>query len=148
MRKNLAVFFLMMVFSSCFLFKDYRKKEFSYSNNGQTAVLPIIVPKGYVKEEKADSAGVRVHSFHYNGGAILYTAYLTDTSVQLHPINQVLHQPLVHRLGGTVYKGQDENHLYYREIRQGPFRFGYRYVSGIFELQFDSATNHASLQKK
>ncbi|MFL5807872.1 MAG: hypothetical protein ACJ749_00045, partial [Flavisolibacter sp.] len=80
--------------------------------------------------------------------AILYAAYLTDTSAELQRINEKVHQPQIHRLGGLVYKGQDENELYYREIRQGAFRFGYRHVPAAFELQFDSATNFASLQRK
>jgi hypothetical protein len=46
-----------------------------------------------------------------------------------------------------VYKGQDEKELFYREIRQGNLRFGYRQVSPDAELLFDSATNFASLQK-
>lgn len=133
---------------SCFLFKDYKKKEFVYSKNGQTTSLPIIVPKGYLKQEAIDTAGVMLHTFYYSGGAILYTAYLTDTTAELQPINTAIHQPQIHRLGGIVYKGQDENELYYREIRQGAFRFGYRFVPEVFELQFDSATNYASLQKR
>ena len=146
--KFIPALFVAVLLSSCFLFKDYKKKEFVYSKGGQTASLPIIVPKGYLKQESADTAGVIVHTFYYSGGAILYTAYLTDTTVALQPISASAHQPQFHRLGGTVYKGQDENELYYREIRQGAFRFGYRFVPEIFELQFDSATNFASLQKK
>jgi hypothetical protein len=133
---------------SCFLFKDYKKKEFIYTRNGQAAALPIIVPKGFLKQETADTAGVTLHTFYYTGGAILYTAYLTDTTAELQPINKNIHQPQLHRLGGLVYKGQDEAELYYREIRQGPFRFGYRFVPGTLESQFDSATNFASLQKR
>lgn len=148
MRKTFVSFFLLISLSSCFLFRDYKKKEFVYSKNGQSNSLPIIVPKGYLKQETTDTGGVTLRTFYYTGGAILYTAYLTDTSAQLQPIDRAVHQPQIHRLGGTVYKGQDENELYYREIRQGPFRFGYRFVPEIFELQFDSATNFASLQKQ
>lgn len=142
------LFVASILLSSCFLFKEYKKKKFVYSRNGQTEVLPVIVPKGYIKQETADTAGVILNTYYYAGGAILYAAYLTDTTAELQPINEAIHQPQIHRLGGLVYKGQDANELYYREIRQGPFRFGYRFVPEIFELQFDSATNYASLQKR
>ncbi|HZH65598.1 MAG TPA: hypothetical protein VEY10_11965 [Flavisolibacter sp.] len=148
MRKVCMFFPFLILLNSCFLFKDYKRKEFVYLRSGQTAQLPIIVPKGYLKQEMADTAGVTLHTFFYQGGAILYAAYLTDTTRQLQPINSAIHQPQTHRLGGTVYKGQDENELYYREIRQGSFRFGYRFVPEFLELQFDSATNFASLQKR
>ncbi|MDB5205998.1 MAG: hypothetical protein JWR72_1073 [Flavisolibacter sp.] len=148
MRSIILLLFISTALYSCFLFKDYRKKEFVYSRNGQTAALPIIVPKGYLKQETADTAGVTLHTFYYTGGAILYAAFLTDTTAELQPIYRVDHQPQIHRLGGLVYKGQDESNLYYREIRQGPFRFGYRFVPEILEFQFDSATNFASLQKR
>ena len=140
--------FFIFLLQSCFLFKDYRKKQFVYSTNGQTASLPIIVPKGYVKEEKIDSGGITIQTFRYNDGAVLYAAYLTDTTYELQSIDKAIHQPLFHRLGGLVYKGQDKNDLYYREIRQGNWRFGYQNVPEIFETQFDSATNYASLQKR
>jgi hypothetical protein len=146
--KLIALLIASMLLSSCFLFKDYKKKKFIYSRNGQPAAMPIIVPKGFLKQETADTAGVRLHTFYYQGGAVLYAAYLTDTTAELQPINKAIHQPQLHRLGGLVYKGQDEAELYYREIRQGPFRFGYRFVPQILELQFDSATNFASLQKR
>ena len=148
MKSIILFLFVSSALCSCFLFKDYRKKEFIYSRNGQAATLPIIVPKGYLKQETADTAGVMLHTFYYKGGAILYAAYLTDTTAELQPINKGIHQPQLHRLGGLVYKGQDEGELYYREIRQGSFRFGYRFVPEVLELQFDSATNFASLQKR
>lgn len=148
MRTNFVLLITLFFFSSCFLFKDYRKKEFSYIVNGQNASLPIIVPKGYVKEEKRDTAGMSLYTFYYPGGAYLYAAHLTDTTYELQRINKAIHQPHIHRLGGLVYKGQDENEMYYREIQQGNLRFGYRFVPAYLELQFDSATNFASLQQR
>lgn len=148
MWKNLLVLFCLSCLSSCFLFKDYRKREFVYQQAGQTTTLPIIVPKGYTKSERIDTAGISLMTFHYPDGAYLYAAYLTDTAVNLQPINDSLHQPLLHRLGGTVYKGQDEKDRWYREIRQGRLRFGYRNVTDVLEFEFDSATNYASLQRR
>ena len=139
---------VMIGLTSCFLFKDYRKKQFVYQQAGRTTTVPIIVPKGYTKAERIDTAGISLQTFSYPSGAFLYAAYLTDTTVRLQAINDSLHQPLFHRLGGTVYKGQDQKDLWYREIRQGNLRFGYRNVPGIMEVEFDSATNYASLQKR
>lgn len=110
--------------------------------------MPFIIPKNYVKQEIRDSAGNREQYYYYTGGGVLYAAYLADTTKELQPINIKIHQPQIHRLGGLIYKGQDSADLYYREIRQGNFRFGYRFVPEVLELQFDSATNFASMQRK
>ncbi|RYZ27937.1 MAG: hypothetical protein EOO10_11195 [Chitinophagaceae bacterium] len=139
---------LPILLASCFLFKDYKKTEFVYNRNGQSATMPLIVPKGYVKQETTDTAGISLQTYYYPGGAMLYTAYLADTTYELQPFNKAIHQPLFHRLGGLVYKGQAENELFFREIRQGNYRFGYRDVPSINERYFDSATNYASLQKR
>jgi hypothetical protein len=148
MYKVCLLFSLLVILTSCFLYKDYREKEFVYTANAQNVSLPIIVPKGYVKQERTDTAGINLYTFSYPGGAILYAAELTDTTMEVQPIDKILHQPQIHRLGGIVYKGIDSAGLYYREIRQGNLRFGYRFVPEVLELQFDSATNFASLQKR
>jgi hypothetical protein len=137
-----------ILLASCFLFKDYKKTEFVYVRNGQSATMPLIVPRGYVKQERTDTAGISLQTFYYPGGAMLYAAYLSDTTYELQQLNRAIHQPLFHRLGGSVYKGQAENELFFREIRQGNYRFGYRDVPSINEGYFDSATNYASLQKR
>lgn len=143
------IFFLLLLFclSACFLFKDYKKKEFSFIQNGQTRTLSLLVPKGYTKEEAKDTGGIMLYSFQYPSGAVLYAAYLTDTTYQLQAFNPTVHQPLELPQGGRVYKGQDENENFYREIRQGNLRFGYRSVSEANEVLFDSATNYASWQR-
>lgn len=110
--------------------------------------MPLIVPRGYTKQERSDTAGISLQTFQYPDGAIIYAAYLTDTTYELQPFNKTTHQPLIHRLGGLVYKRQDGNALFYREIRQGNLRFGYRGVPSLNEGFFDSATNFASLQKR
>ncbi|HVF97691.1 MAG TPA: hypothetical protein VM871_10230 [Flavisolibacter sp.] len=139
---------LTIVLSSCFLFKDYRKKEFAYTQAGQQKTLFLIAPKGYVKEEVKDTAGIRLHTFQYPGGALLYAAYLTDTTYELQSYNKDLHQPIAHGQGGLVYKGQEGSESFYREIRQGNFRFGYRGVPRVNETFFDSATNYAAWGNK
>lgn len=147
MKISILSLFVLTAFSSCFLFKDYRKKDFVYKNNGHQILQSILVPKGYVKAERADTAGISLYSFRYADGAYLYAAYVADTTYELQSFNKKVHQPLFHRLGGLVYKGQTDDGLYYREIRQGNLRFGYRNVPSYLEFQFDSATNYASLQQ-
>jgi hypothetical protein len=147
MRVIIAGLSLLLVFSSCFLFKEYKRSEFTFSQNGTTTSLPLVVPRGFVKTENVDTAGVLLKTFYYENGALLYAAYVADTATRLQPIDERLHEPQYHRLGGRVYKGQDGQELFYREIRQGNLRFGYRLVPGAWEYLFDSATNHASLQK-
>ncbi|WP_121352175.1 hypothetical protein [Flavisolibacter nicotianae] len=148
MQFRFLFLWLIFLFSSCFLVKDYKQKQFTYTTDGRAVHLPMVVPKGYVKEEKKDTAGITLQSFTYPGGALLYAAYLTDTTFEIQPFDTALHQPQIHRLGGWVYKGQNEDDLFYREIRQGHLRFGYRLVPQSKELAFDSATNYLSLQKK
>ena len=145
--KPILFLFVSTSICSCFLSKDYRKKEFIYTNNGQNISQSIIVPKGYTKQEVIDTAGIHLTTFHYPDGAYLYAAHLTDTTYELQQFNKTTHQPLYHRLGGMVYKGQDGNELFYREIRQGNLRFGYRNVPPHSEALFDSASNFGSLQK-
>lgn len=147
MQTRFLFFFLIIFFSSCFLRRDYKRLNFTYANSGGATTIPLVVPRGYSKVEKGDTAGVTLQTFYYPNGAVLYTAYLTDTTVEVQSFDKTLHQPQIHRLGGLVYKGQDERELFYREIRQGPLRFGYRSVPKKAEFEFDSATNFASLQK-
>ncbi len=150
MIRHLALYlFLLFAVSACFLRRNaYKSSQFTYVRNGQTITQPLVVPKGYIRQEKTDTAGVILHSYYYPYGAVLYAAFLQDTLMELQAYDKRMHQPRVHRLGGLVYKGQDEKELYYREIRQGHLRYGYRLVPAAAELLFDSATNFASLQKR
>jgi hypothetical protein len=145
-RIPVTFLFVVCLLPACFLAKEYKQASFTYTANGQTASMPLIVPKGYVKEERIDTAGVMMHLFRYANGAFLYSAYVSDSTAQLQAINKSLHQPVGGPQGGLVYKGIDENELFYREIRRGPLRFGYRNVPESVELRFDSATNFAAQQ--
>lgn len=148
MQTRLLFFFLAVALCSCFLRRDYKKSRFTYGFSGQSTTIPLVVPNGYAKVEKKDTAGITLQTFYYPNGALLYNAYLTDTTYELQQFDKTLHQPQVHRLGGLVYKGEDEKELFYREIRQGKLRFGYRLVPRSLEVEFDSSTNFASLQKR
>ena len=142
----LCFFIVTIGLNACFLFKDYKRKDFAYTQNGEAKSMSFLVPKGYVKEEAKDTAGIFLHSFLYPGGTTLYAAYLTDTTYELQSFNKSVHQPLMLPQGGLVYKGQDSMDLFYREIRQGHLRFGYRNVPSANEVFFDSATNYAAQQ--
>lgn len=148
MYKFLFAFFLVAGLSSCFLFNEYRKREFTYTDNGRSTVVPITIPKGYSKQERIDTVGIQMTTYYYPGGAMLYTAFLADTNTILQPIPDSLHQALEHKLGGKIYKGQDSTRLFYREIQLGRLRYGYRFVPWEREGDFDEATNLSSLQKR
>jgi hypothetical protein len=147
MQKPFLLLFLVIFASSCFLRREYKASNFTYTNKGQPATIPLVVPNGYAKVEKKDTAGITLQTYYYPNGALLYAAHLADTAYEVQPFDKTLHQPQIHRLGGLVYKGQDEKELFYRDIRQGSLRFGYRLVPRSMEGLFDSSTNFASLQK-
>lgn len=149
MMKQHTLFLLpLLLLSACFLRrKDYRATQFTYTQNGQAYSVPLVVPKGFQRQERVDTAGVTFHAFYYPYGAVLYAAFLQDTMTELQGFDKRMHQPRNHYPNGFVYKGQDADERFYREIRQGNLRFGYRLVPGAVELLFDSATNFASLQK-
>lgn len=144
--KPLAFLLLVFVCPACFLSRPYRSAVFDYTRDGQTVKLPLVVPKGFVKQERLDTAGAILHTFRYPGGALFYSAFVKDTNVQLQPINEAVHQPVPGPMGSLVYKGQDQQALFFREIRHGCLRFGYRNVTGEDEWRFDSATNFAAKQ--
>lgn len=139
MRFFPAGLFLLFL-SSCFLFRDFHKKEFSLP--GQGASVEFIVPRGYVEENRFDTAGISLQSYRYPGGGLLYVALVPDSNSTTFPFDTTVHYPLDLVTGGTVYKGQDSTKLFFREIRQGNFRYGYRNVPWELETLFDSATNY------
>lgn len=148
-RKYVPFLLPLFFFSACFLRgKPYRTSQITFDSNGQALTVPLIVPRGYTKQERIDTAGVALQTFYYPGGPVFYVAHLRDTAYQLQAIDERLHQPRVHFLGGRVFKGIDKNELFYREVQQGNLRIGYRLVPKSVELLFDSATNYAALQRR
>jgi hypothetical protein len=148
MRYPLLVIMISLSISSCFLLPTFRKSRFQYRQDGVTHLVPIVIPKGYVSvETKNDSAGNELQIYHYPGGAILYASHLSDTMIQIQPIDKSVNMPRLHPNGGLVYKGQDSTRLFWKEIRRKNFRFGYRFVNSSQEGLFDSSTNFMSLQQ-
>lgn len=148
MKKNYALYLLLLfLLSACFFRRnDFKPSQFTYSANGQDYAVPLMVPKGFQRQERVDTAGIALQTFYYPGGQVFYVAHLRDTTFQLQAIDERLHQPRVHFLGGRVFKGIDKNELFYREIQQGNLRIGYRLVPKGAELLFDSVTNYAAMQ--
>jgi hypothetical protein len=147
-KRYVPLLLLLFLLSACFLRKDFKASQVTFNSNGQSLTVPLIVPKGYTRQERTDTAGIALQTFYYPGGPVFYIAQLRDTSFQLQAINERLHQPRVGFLGGRVFKGIDKNELFYREIQQGNLRIGYRLVPKSSELLFDSATNYAALQRR
>ncbi len=145
MKYLLFLFFI--VFSSCGLFKEFKKREFKYGLAAEN--FKLIVPKGWRGEEvQLDSAGYKEQYFYYRGNTTLYFVRAADTAKYYQVFDTSTNIPLVHPSGGLIYKGVDANGLYWREIRILDFRFGYRNVPTQTETRFDSALNYAALMKK
>ena len=144
MKRVLFLFFTSLFLASCFLQKDYRKETFSFEDKGVSHSYSLVVPRGYKKKfTSVDEAGNNIITYSYKNGAIFYLAHMADTSVDMQPMNEqdnVARQSL--HTDALVYKGMDELHLYWREVRQKNFRAGYRFVHGDEEERFDSATNY------
>ncbi len=129
--------------SSCSLFgPKFTKTTFSYTANGVSHSVPVIVPKGFrTAKNGTDSSGSGV-LFDY-GKSIFYVAYVIDTSLRTEFVDPEVNIPLPHPLGGSIYKGLSQSG-FWREIRRGNLRVGYQNVSKSGEFAFDSASNYVS----
>lgn len=139
---------LLLFTASCALLKGYKKDEFYYTAAPQqNQCLPLLIPRGALKEEiKQEPDGSKVQTYHYGNGTVLYIAYNTDTTWQYQPIAPEENVPLLHPLGGIMYKGITKDLLYWREIRIDSLRMGYVNVPYDLEIRFDSALNYASMR--
>ena len=145
MRNAVLVFIVVSYCSSCFLFPRFRKDTFAYNAGGQAAAIGVVVPKGFNRDEtKTDSSGAVIKSYYYGDGTVLYFAQMQDTVTMLHPIDTAQHIPEMHLLGGVMYKGIEKDYTFWREVRRGYFRAGYRNVKVPVEPRFDSAVNYAT----
>jgi hypothetical protein len=135
--------FTAVILSSCFLFSNFRRSSFSYSGNGTSQTVPLVVPKGYNKiERQTDSAtGNEEIYYRYPGKAVLYFVVAKDTTKEYQRINYELNvpQPIY---TGRFYKGVDSSDLYWRETRMGFYRAGYYNIERGDDWEFDSAVNY------
>ncbi|MGN6402169.1 MAG: hypothetical protein ACTHMD_17045 [Flavisolibacter sp.] len=147
--KSVVILFLCATLSSCFLFSKYRRTDFTYNEGSQSYTIPVVVPKGFVKERtEVDSSGNTILSYVYKNNALFYIAHLEDTAAQVQPIAEDENQPRISLMtGALVYKGLDSFNLYWREVRRNDLRFGYRFVPKEWEIRFDSATNYGMVQR-
>lgn len=141
----IALVLVTIICNSCFLISNLRKREISFSENGQSYTIRVAVPKKFVKSETSiDSAGNQLHYYFYPDGAVLYFAMLKDTSTELQPIDYNLNIPRqLYR--AEYFKGIDSSHHYWRETRFGKFKSGYKNVNEENEGAFDSSLNYFSL---
>lgn len=146
--------FLIIILSSCFLFrKSFKKSDFNYTSGGQSFSMPLRLPAGYSNvSTTTDEAGNQQKYYYYPGGAFFYIAKLDTASiykVQLDKdtyrfVDTTMNIPNFHPLGGLIYKGQDHRRLFWREIHVDKFRIGYHYADKEMAIYLDSATNFAS----
>lgn len=146
--RAVLLFLLIIVFDSCFLFKDLKRTRFSFSENGKEIPVTVVVPKKYSKAESlTDSAGNQIRNYYYSDGARLYFALMKDTTAELQFIDYDLNvpKPLYH----TIYfKGLDSSNHYWRETRFDKYRAGYEKVEEDEDGNFDSSINYFSLHIK
>jgi len=143
---RIILILLITVASSCTLFNGFKKQTFNQTD-GQS--FKLLVPKGWSKVDinnEADGSFEKVYSYS-NGAAF----YVSNTGKPLTPnrvIDTVQHIPLQRPTGALIYKGVMPGLLYWREIQQNNFRFGYRNVPTDLEIRFDSALNFSAQMKK
>ena len=138
--------FCLFCLSSCFLFKDLKREQFTYNANGQARTLHLQVPRGFHRHrDEVDSAGNSARLYYYSNGNVFYAAYLADTAKQYQAIDYSRNLPLQHIKGGWIFKGMDSSGRYWREIRVGACKFGYTGVPPSREGDFDEALNWVSL---
>lgn len=133
-----------VIFPSCFLFKDYKRQAFSYTRTGDStsSSVAIIVPKGFKSIEKiADTLGDQGVTYHYKDGAEFYVLY-APLGNSYQAFNKAEHIPQQHIQGGLFYKGIDSTKRWWREAQPPFFRIGYRNVNNENEVLFDSAVNY------
>lgn len=134
---------LILLLPSCFLFKDHKRRTFTYTTTGgETAKVNIIIPKGFKREEPiTDSLGRQGILYHYSGNALFYVLHFPEGG-NYQPIDTAVHIPKHHLQGGIFYKGVDStSKLWWREAQPGLLRIGYLHVGNEEEVRFDSAVN-------
>jgi hypothetical protein len=144
MRSTIVLLLIAAVFASCFSVSPYRMENFSYNSGGVNYTVPVVIPKGYNKKwTTIDEAGNTIQTYTWRKGPLFYMAYMADTSSEMQPIFLPENIARIsHHNGSLMYKGIDEDLLFYREVRQKKYRMGYRWVNSQEEYKFDSATNY------
>lgn len=136
-----------LLLGSCFLRKDFRHQTVTFNENQSARTFPVIVPKGFSKQEtKIGTSGNEENYFYYPGGALLYFVRVADTTVQYQPIDYQANIPKT-IYGAEFFKGLDSTYrFYWRENRIGKYKIGYRDAGSDTEWRFDSAVNYFTLR--
>lgn len=135
--------FMFVLLESCFLFRDHKRRSFSYTDaSGNQTTVAVIVPKGFKRQEVIkDSLGQQGVAYHYLSGAQFYILY-TPQGGNYQRFETTVHIPQPHLQGGIFYKGIDSTQRWWREAQPPSFRIGYRKVDNENEVRFDSAVNY------
>jgi hypothetical protein len=141
--KMVAILLLCASLSSCFLFNPLKQTSFTYTTGSETVTVPLWVPKGYrAKLVNTDSFGNTSDLYQY-GKAFFYITYVADTALETQIISYNENIPRQDSAGTLIYKGMNEDGLFWREAYRPHLRVGYRYVPRSMEGKFDDATNFA-----
>ena len=142
--KPLFLFLSFAVLAGSCRISQYKRKDFSYTEGEKMYTIPVIVPRGYARQQtQVESSGNTVTRYFY-GEAQFYVAHMADTGSRVNPFREEEHIPrLAPATGALVYKGLDSLNQYWREVRQKSLWMGYRRVPKHLEARFDSATNYA-----
>lgn len=142
MKRIAFVIIALATLPSCFLFRDYKRRPFSYTDtSGNTTTVAAIVPKGFKRQEAINDSINQGVVYHYLSGAEFYILYTTRDS-NYYTFDTSLHIPQPHIQGGIFYKGIDSTERWWREAQPPSFRVGYRNVNSESEVLFDSAVNY------
>ena len=140
---KIFLFFVLISFSSCFLFSDFRKSNFS--NGDQN--ISLIVPKKYKKiRNETDSLGNQQKFYEYEDGSFIFLTTMSDTSSFYLPLDTSLHIAQPNAAGGRYYKGVFPDLRFWREVKIGKLRYGYFNAAYESEGVYDSAINYIRLK--
>jgi len=144
--KYLLLIVLALVFTSCFLVRDYSKGTFSYQENGVAKQVPIIIPKGFKRtERRTNEEGIQEQVYHYGNDVRMFFAYMPRGGNYL-AIDTHYHIPQPQLRGGIFYKGTGIGEYWWREAQVNGIRVGYNKVPIDKEPVFDSAVNFVRIR--
>lgn len=133
---------LLLLCASCFLLPRFQTATLSFPGRDGRP-LQLLLPRGFHREMRTDSAGRPVAFFQYAGGAELYIARGPAEGLPYPDTTFHIAQP--HPRGGRFFKGQEADREFWREVHSGGLRLGYRNVPSGREAEFDSALNYVRI---
>jgi len=141
--KPILIILLLALLQSCLSQKEHVRRNFSYKDDmGVSRDIPVIVPKGYTRQEiRLLDNGILEQVYHYRNGSLMFFAYMPRGGDYL-PIDTAYHIPQPQYQGGIFYKGTGIGEYWWREAQINALRVGYTKVPSDYEWRFDSAVNY------